>query len=216
VASQDGKFKNGVATGEIVFKMTEGKGLRLLAWDFPDKDSNLTGKVIPATYVMPIVQPAELKDSPKLPFNDNIHYNLDGTGSWAFSGLEPNPESYYSFIVAPAPGKAVALSSVMVGLYSLHKTEPLKAALRYSLDGFASFKEVPLVPEKPVMNCFLSPGQGIPATANLGGDPALQNLSTPVEFRIHLYGYQENNVAGIGKIGYNGEGDDIVVEGMIQ
>ncbi len=214
VKSIDGKLVNAGAKRSIQFKMPEGVALRLLAWDFADGLKNrYKDRAVPSTYNLPVVRPSKLISGPRPLLGDNGYYNMDGVGAWAFGTEEPDPKSYYEWSLTPASGRRICITRVKVGLYCLSKTVAAKVLLSCSNDNFATSIRLNLVAPAPIVKQQLRYNSGIMAVADCSKVKELQNLDKPVTFRIQLFGFKKNVVAGLGKIGYNGKGDDIVVEG---
>jgi hypothetical protein len=217
----DGMVKNGTVvltvgkyTATVDFAVPTGVELRLAALDFPDGSQSPTtkhkGKVIPFTFVSPVIQPTDLVDSPEQLFDDNGYYNDDGVGDWNYNFAEVNTNAYYGFTIAPSFERTIALTKLKVGIFSF--SPELKAELRYSIDDFVTCKSLGMTP-KGKYKSGLMHNVGEPVTIDLSGEEVLQNLDKPVKFRIYLFGLKEKTVAGIGKLGK--DKDDIIIEGML-
>jgi hypothetical protein len=217
----DGMVKNGTVvltvgknSAIVDFEIPVGVGVRLAALDFPDgSQSPITkykGKVIPFTFVSPIIKPVELVDSPELKFGDNGYYNDDGVGAWNYNFTELNTNAYYSFTITPDTDRVIALNKLKFGIYSY--VPEIKSELRYSTDGFATYGSLSVTPKNKYKKGLMA-DIGEPIEIDLSGEEVLQQLDKPVEFRIYLFGLNKKSVAGIGKLG--NDNDDVIIEGML-
>lgn len=111
---------------------------------------------------------------------------------------EMRPGGYIEWTLSPAPGQALRLDTLMVGLWQQRRGETLHHRLAYSLDGFATRREIPLRLQGEQDGTNLNAHIGVPALADLRAEPALRRVDRPVTFRLHLWG---GVMRGIGKLG---------------
>lgn len=113
----------------------------------------------------------------------------------------PHPELYFSFDLAPKSGTIYTVSAVSFQVDAPEDWSPTSLELRSSLDLFASTLGTPLtLPSVPNTGSHV---------VSLSGDPAFQNLSAPIEFRLYAYGDTT------GPLGLKGTGNDLVIAGGV-
>lgn len=108
---------------------------------------------------------------------------------------------YFTFSLQASSTYGFSLSS-MVFNWQASGTGPQSFALYSSVTGFTDGDE---------LDSWASVGNST-QTATLSGVTALQNVAGPIEFRV--VGYGASSTGGTG--GFEGTGDDIVVNGTVQ
>jgi len=108
---------------------------------------------------------------------------------------------YFTFTLEASSTYAFSLSS-MVFNFQASGTGPQSWALFSSVTGWN---------EVDVLENWAGVGNGVTETADLSGVTALQSASSAIEFRV--YGYGASGTGGTG--GFEGTGDDIVVNGTV-
>jgi hypothetical protein len=102
-------------------------------------------------------------------------------------------QEYWTFTVAPRPGKSLDLRGALLELewirYRYHA--PRGFALFSSVEGFQEGNALYRLPNFP------SPDVPVTNAIRLAEDAAYADLSTPVEFRIYWYGSQYSHQAGL-------------------
>lgn len=109
---------------------------------------------------------------------------------------------YISFTVSPAEGKKISISKVRIRPVAESKARYF--CLFSSVGGFDSAAMIGSIYDQ---HNFNAPLFDIPV-------PGLNDLTTPVEFRVYIYGDYGNIYQGVG-FG-NATGDDLVIEGLVE
>jgi len=108
---------------------------------------------------------------------------------------------YFTFTLEASSSYSFSLSS-MVFNWQASGTGPQSFALFSSVTGFT---------DSDALDDWVGVGNGVTETADLSGVSALQGVSGPIEFRV--YGYGASGTGGTG--GFEGSGDDIIVNGTV-
>lgn len=129
-------------------------------------------------------------------------FNAQGWGGYTNVDDALSNSNYFEWTIEPSPGYAMSVTGALFRMQRSN-TGASNIALRSSVDGFAA-------------NLFAVTGlTGGDAnnliTNSLAAVPALQNVSTPVTFRLIAWG----GVSG-GSLGFEGTGDDLVMQGIVK
>lgn len=178
-------------------------GQSLVFWRFPEKPPTEDGvpeRLHLPERLHPKLQSAELRIAEGFLLEDNVFRNAYGVrfAGERWGDVADRPDRHVSIQLVPKPGQTVSLHHFMVGLWSMDGGRTLEHRLTYSLDGFRTHAEIPLVPESPLVETGRRLGGGVPVRADLRSQRELQNFRQAVEFRLYLWGTNER---GIGKIG---------------
>jgi len=224
--------KDFVGTETVVFAMSDGvalsepatltiqvepAGSALVAWTMPNGSQP---NELPGSYRAPGIAPASLavnanngRLTNSWPANDQFSFRFIPTSLTA--------NRYLYWTVAPQAGKRLSLDRVTFGVNGA-ASATYNFELRASVDNFATHVVVPFQHGNSI------PGQsttvrniGVIQTADLSGIPALQDVSSPVAFRMHYWKNpgDSGDTVVIGKL-TEAEGatdgiEDLVVTGRI-
>jgi hypothetical protein len=183
----------------------------LALWRFPETHAgpdNIPARLHSAEARHPKLQSAELHIAEGYRLEGNVFRNSFGVrlAGERWGDVEDRADRYVSIRLTPGPGESIRLHEFMVGLWSVDSGGTLEHRLAYSLDGFRTRRELPLIPDRPVSETGRLLGAGVPARADLRSVARLQNLSEPVEFRLYLWGTNEK---GLGKLGTGPSGENL-------
>lgn len=185
----------------------------LLVWDFGTDTGNATDSA--SDYNVSVVTPSTLARGGGL--NDGgwgyatatNAFNAIGAGESTVAGAVTGGD-YFTFTVTPTAGKTLSFDSLEYGFYQQNGTG-IVAEWQWSTDGFATAGNPISEPGFASLGSTSASGTGTAFSTDLSQIAGLQNVGTPVEFRLYVAHSNQYDSQGFGKL----TGNDLVVRGII-
>ncbi|MFO8008462.1 MAG: PA14 domain-containing protein, partial [Candidatus Brocadiia bacterium] len=176
-----------------------GEPVSLLEWEF---DDSVDKSSVSSSYTDGNMQGASITLGPGFPVSGNSYYQEDAFGTTNAETSSLDPDNYFTWTVAPASGKQMSLSSIMLGAFDQEIGDDYYVELRWSSDGFGSYETVTLSPGNPLSGNGLTKTSGTQLTGDLSGFAGLQSTSDSVEFRFYIWDViSQYHGTGLGKLG---------------
>lgn len=198
-------MSDGTTVGEPVDVVIDvASAGNLLEWEFASPPSNNIPQNLTCTGHATGILPATVTAGPKASFRTDLAvFQRDAFCLYggALGGLDP--ELYVEWQVSPEPLHRFDLSGVSFGLWNMDSAKPLRAALRWSDDGFATWQAVPVAGRESVSYAGFGYDvtAGMPFAASLADVQALRHCTNAVAFRLYFWYDTVSSYPGIGKIG---------------
>ena len=199
VVASDGVNQSMPATVEITVA-----GTALLSWSFDDtsetqdlsSDQNATDMLAATLSAGPGINSTA----------DHLSFS-DAAPASSINSSSLDVDDYYAFILEPVTGKAAALERLAFSVFDRNQ-DPFDVALRFSFDGFSTWRTLPVQLSSELRGFGQSFSDGSYCFADCSDIAELQAVSAPVEFRIYLWNADRGGIGKTG-LGYS----DITVSG---